>query len=239
VRTARNLAFAISLLLLVSCSSEEIKKYIDTIDKERPLTSTEVIHGLKEALNVGTINATAALSKANGYLSNKFIKIPFPPKARTVENTLRKVGLGSLVGKVVTSLNRAAEKAAPRAKSIFFGAIKKMTFKDAMQILRGKDNEATLYFQRTTSTQLRKAFRPDIQRSLDKVNATRYWADVMGAYNDVPFTSNVNPDLAGYVTQKALEGLFYTVAEEERKIRKDPIARVTSILKRVFGHQDN
>jgi len=226
------------ILILAGCSSTEFNKVFQDLQKDRPLTRSEVVQGLKEALSVGTSNASSRLSQTNGYLGNKLIRIPFPREAKVVEDNIRKIGLNRLADDFITSLNRAAERAAVKAKPIFISAIRKMTITDAMKILKGKDNEATLYFKKKTSSQLRQAFRPEIRQSLDKVDATKYWSKVMGAYNKIPFAKKVNTDLAGYVTYKALSGLFYVIGQEEKKIRKDPLARVSAILKRVFGYEE-
>lgn len=155
-----------------------------------------------------------------------------------MKNTLDKIGLQSLTQSVVVSLNRAAEKAAIQAKPIFVSAIQGMTLKDAWTILRGNSNEATQYLQRTTSGELTRVFRPVIGKALDQVDATRYWGQAMGRYNQIPFVTKVNPDLTGFVTDRALSALFLEVAKVEKDIRKDPVARVTDLLKRVFGHPD-
>ena len=157
-----------------------------------------------------------------------------PPEAQKVESTLRNFGLGSLVEKAVLSMNRAAEDAAKSATPIFVDAIKQMTISDAIGILKGGDFAATNYFKQKTTLALTNAFKPVISKSLDKVNATKYWSDIFTAYNR--FTTNpVNTDLSAYVTGKAIDGIFHEVSLEEQKIRKDPAARVTDLLKKVFG----
>lgn len=198
----------------------------------------EIIQGLKQALEFGIGNGSDVVSKLDGYFKNPQIKLPFPPEAQKVEKTLRDIGLGSEVDKVVLSLNRAAEDAAKGAKPIFVSAIKQMTIKDAMTILKGTDNAATDYLRKTTSNQLTAAFKPVIDKSLNKVAATKYWDDVIKRYNQIPLVQKVNPDLNAFVTEKALDGLFLMVAKEEGKIRKDPLARVTDLLKKVFKLQD-
>ena len=145
--------------------------------------------------------------------------------------------MGHLVTKATKSLNQAAEHAAIKSKPIFVSAIKKMTIQDAWGILNGPNNSATNYLKRSTSNELTAAFRPVISSSLNQVNATKYWGDAIRIYNQNPFAKKINPDLTGYVTEKALHGLFVTVAEEEKGIRKDPAKRVTSILQKVFGYK--
>jgi hypothetical protein len=166
---------------------------------------------------------------------NPEIKIPFPPEAISVETKLRSVGLGKQVDKAVLSINRAAEDAAKEAKPIFVAAIKGMSITDAIQIVTGKENAATEYLKRTTTIELKAKFEPVIRNSLNKVNATRYWSDVMNTYNKIPLVQKMNPDLTAYVTDRAIEGLFVMIAQEEFRIRKDPVARTTDLLKKVFG----
>jgi hypothetical protein len=198
------------------------------------LTTSEIIAGLKEALTTGARNSADQLSAADGFFKNAVIKILLPPEAQKVEKTLRDVGLGSLVDKAILSMNRAAEDASKSATPIFVDAITSMTIQDALGILQGGDFAATNYLKTKTTSPLTEAFRPVIEKSLDKVNATKYWSDVISAYNR--FTTNkINPDLSAFVTGKALDGIFYEVGLEEQKIRKDPVARTTEILKKVFG----
>src|SRR5688572_10871691 len=161
----------------------------------------------------------------------------FPPEVQKVEKALRDIGLGSEVDRFVMTLNRGAEDAAKEAKPIFVSAIKSMTIEDAWAILKGEDNAATQYLRKTTSTQLKNAFRPVIQNSLNKVNATKYYGDLVTRYNKIPFVEKVNPNLDDYATDKAVEGLFVMIAKEEKNIRMDPVARTTELLKRVFGYK--
>ena len=199
------------------------------------LTTDEVVSGLKEALKQGTNKGSDQLSAVNGYFGNLAIKILMPPEAKTVEDKLREYGFGSLVDNAISSMNKAAEAAAPQAKSIFVNAITSMSFADAWGILKGGDNAATTYLKQTCTTQLTNAFKPVIKTKLDEVGATKYWSDVFTQYNKIPFVTPVNSDLPTYVTQKALDGLFYTIAQEELKIRKDPMGQTLDILKKVFG----
>jgi hypothetical protein len=198
------------------------------------LSTDEIISGLKEALSVGAKNSTGKLSVVDGFLKDAAVKILMPEDVRKAEIKLRALGMGKLVDQAVTSLNRAAEDASREATPIFINAIKKMSIQDALGILRGTDTAATAYLKKSTSNDLTNAFRPVIENSLKKVNATKYWKDVFTLYNRfaaTPVTSDINE----YVTTGALKGIFYYVGEEERKIRKDPAARVTSILQKVFG----
>lgn len=199
------------------------------------VSTTEVASGLKEALQVGISNGTANASQIDGFFLNPKIKIPFPPEVARVENTLRKIGLGNEVDKFVLSLNRGAEEAAKEAKPIFITAIKSLTIADAWGILRGDRDAATQYLKRVTSAQLIQAFSPIIDRALQKTEATKYYGDIARIYNNIPMTQKINPDLNQYATQKAMDGLFMLVADEEAKIRENPIARTSELLKRVFG----
>ena len=198
------------------------------------LSNQEIIQGLKEALRVGADTTTRRLSLINGFFGDDMIRILMPPEAQKVEKTLRDVGFGKTVDRAVLSMNRAAEDASKFVGDILWNSIRNMSIQDALGILRGGDFAATEYLKRTTTQQLITAFRPVIERSLQNVNATKYWNDVFSVYNK--FSSNpVNTDLPAYVTEKALSGLFYHIGLQEQLIRKDPVARVTDILKKVFG----
>ncbi len=203
------------------------------------LSESEVGDGLKEALRVGAKNATSKVSAPDGFFGNALIKVLMPPEAQKVEKTLRDVGLGDQVDNTILSMNRAAEDACTKAVEIFIDAIMKMSIQDAMAILKGGNNAATNYLKDKTTTALTNTFRPVIQESLDKVNATKYWATMFNTYNKLPTTfKKVNPDLPAYVTERALNGVFVYIAEEEAKIRTNPAARVSDLLKKVFGNQN-
>jgi hypothetical protein len=199
------------------------------------LSETEIAKGLKEALDVGTKNAVGSVSKADGYLKNPKVKIPFPPDVKKVETAVRKVGMNKQADEFVTALNRAAEDAAKSATPIFADAIKSITLADAKSILKGNETAATEYFKGKTSSELASKFKPMVQQSMQKVQVTKYWTPIATKYNQLPMTQKVNPDLEKYVTDKAIEGLFKMIAEEEIKIRKDPASRITDLLKSVFG----
>lgn len=200
------------------------------------LSTDEIVSGLKEALNVGANNSTSKLSAADGFFKDAAVKLLMPPEAQKVEKTLRSVGAGKLVDDAILSLNRAAEDAAKSAAPIFLSAIKNMSIQDALGILKGTDTAATSYLRKATTAQLTAAFKPIIDASLEKVGATKYWAAVFDKYNKLPTTFNkVNTDLSGYATGKALDGIFFYVADEEKKIRTNPAARVSDILKKVFN----
>lgn len=198
------------------------------------LSNEEIINGLKEALNKGAHSASDKLSAVDGFFKDAAVKILMPPEAQKAEKTLRNMGMGSMVDNAILSMNRAAEDAAKQAAPIFIDAIKQMSIQDAAGILRGGDNAATNYLKSKTSNSLTAAFRPVIEESLKKVNATKYWNTVFSTYNKFSF-NKVNPDLSAYVTEKALYGIFFQVGQEEQKIRKDPAARTTDLLKKVFS----
>ncbi|MCB2410194.1 DUF4197 domain-containing protein [Hymenobacter lucidus] len=199
------------------------------------VSQNEAAMGLKEALTQGISKGADQASKQDGFYLNKLIRIPFPPDAQRVATSLRAIGLGSQVDKFELSLNRGAEDAARSAKPIFLSAIKSLTFSDVWGILTGQKDAATNYLKRTTTTQLTTAFKPIIQQSLDKVNATRYYTDLTTRYNMIPLVKPVQTDLNQYATDKAIGGLFTLIAQEEANIRENPVARTTELLRRVFG----
>ncbi len=199
------------------------------------LSQEEIINGLKEALNVGTQNSTLKLSAADGFFKDAAIKILMPAEAQKVEKSLRSLGMGKQVDAAILSMNRAAEDAAKSATPVFMNAIKSITIKDGINILKGSNTAATDYLKGATTASLTEAFRPIIEASVAKVGATKHWNTLFTTYNKFS-TEKVNPDLSAYVTEKALTGIFYSVAQEEQKIRKDPAARVNDILKKVFGN---
>ncbi len=201
-------------------------------------SNKEVSLGLKESLSKGVASAVSQLSQTDGFLKNQAIKVLFPPEALKVESKLRSLGLGHLCDNFVVSLNRAAEKASSKAGPIFLGAVKKMTFQDAMNILLGGDGAATNYLMKSTSSEIKKMYNPVIGQSLSQVNATKYWGDVTQAYNAIPFVKQVNPNLEDYVTDKAMEALFAQVKVQESLIRKNPLERSSALLKKVFGYAD-
>ena len=198
------------------------------------LSTDDVARGLKEALNVGVEKGTKKLSAVDGFFKDAAVKILLPPEAQKIEQTLRGLGLGSQVDDAILSMNRAAEDAAKSAAPIFVNAIKQMSIQDAWGILKGGDSSATKYLRTKTTAPLTTAFSPVINQSLAKVDATKYWNTLVNTYNDIPFVHKVNSDLAAYVTDKALSGIFYQVAQQELQIRKDPLARTSDLLKKVF-----
>ncbi|MGB5994472.1 MAG: DUF4197 domain-containing protein [Candidatus Deferrimicrobiaceae bacterium] len=229
--------FCFALIALPSQAGlfDDIKKGIGVVAPQSGPDESQVAGGLKEALTIGTGNAVSLVSVTDGFFANQAIKILMPDKIQKVADVLGKVGYQKQVDEFVLSMNRAAEKAAPQAKSIFVESIKEMTIEDAKQILNGGDTAATDFFKGKTSGRLSEAFKPIISSSMNDVGATRKYKEMMGEYTALPFTSAESVDLDQYVTNKSLDGLFYMVGEEEKKIRTDPAARVTDLLKTVFG----
>lgn len=198
------------------------------------LSEEEIGKGLKEALQKGVEKGVDQVSKPDGYLKDPQIKIPLPNEVDVVGSKLRSIGQGQLVDDVIESMNRAAEDAASGAKDIFIAAITGMSIEDAVGLLKGDEYAATKYLKSSTNDELTSKFEPNIKTSLDKVGATRYWNTMMSTYNKIPFVKKVNPDLEKYVTEKAIDGLFIQVAKEESNIRRDPAARTSDLLKKVF-----
>jgi len=236
---------AVFLIVLISfgcktASSAQIDKVLGDFGRilgEDELTSDQVISGLKEALSQGVTKGSNQASAVDGYLKNELIRLAFPPEAAKVESRLRQIGLGSEVDKFIVSLNRAAEKAAIEAKPIFLDAIRGMTIEDAWGILRGGENSATEYLRENTHSSLTQKFQPVIKEALDQVNATKYYDDLVNSYNKIPFVTKADPDLDQYATEQAIDGLFKLIAQEEARIRKDPAARTTELLQKVFASQ--
>ena len=235
----KKIAFVLFLIGLGGNAIAQInlKKLKKTLEGES-LSTEEVAQGLKEALTNGVSKGSDLVSKVDGYFKNPEIKIPFPPEVKQVETTLRQMGLGNEVDRFVLTLNRGAEDAAKEAKPIFIEAVRQMTIQDAWAILRGEKDAATQYLKKTTSAQLKEKFKPIIQQSLNKVNATKYYGDLVNTYNKIPLVQKVNPNLDEYATDEAIKGLFVMIAKEEKNIRENPVARTTELLKKVFGSQN-
>lgn len=202
------------------------------------LGNADIAAGLKEALNNGIDKQVTKLTAKDGFYKNAAVKILLPAELQKVDQTLRKVGMGSLADEGLKVLNRAAEDAVKEATPIFVDAVRKMTFNDAKNILMGADNSATMYLQSTTTNALYGKFSPVVQNSLGKVGADKIWANIITKYNALPLTNDVDPDLTNYVTNKALEGVYKMVAVEEKNIRTDLSARTSDLLRRVFAMQD-
>ncbi len=231
----RHISILFSLLLVMSCSAEaQLLKKAKNLLGGKEFSKEEAANALKEAFIQGTGKGVNLLSQLDGYYGNPEIKIPVPEDAKNVEKKLRAIGLGKEVDKAVESLNRAAEDAASEAKDIFVTAIKGLTISDAINIVKGEPDAGTRFLENQTTTDLTRKFNPIINASLEKVNATKYWSDIMKKYNKIPFVKKVETDLTAYVTQKAIDGLFVMIAKEELNIRKNPAARTTELLKKVF-----
>lgn len=203
---------------------------------ESGLSDSTIISGLKEALTISAEKAVNSVSNTDGFYKNPLIKIPAPEKIQKIADVLRKMGFSQIVDDFELSMNRAAETAAPKATSIFVDSIKEMSFEDARQILNGGDTAATEYFKEKTSDRLYDTLKPIISERMDKVNATRNYKEMLSKYMTViPFASSQSLDLDDYVTSKGLDGLFLMMAEQEKKIRNDPVERSTDLLRKVFG----
>ena len=226
-----------SLVIPVTSNAQiSLPKILQQKKSGTQLTENEAAGGIKEALLQGVTNAVLNLNKTDGFFGSEFYKMLLPPDAKKVESTLRSIGMGSQVDKAILSINRGAEDAVGFARPIFINAVKEMTLTDALNIVRGNNNAATNYFKIKTSASLIEAFTPSVKASLEKVNATKYYADVINTYNKLPTTFNkINPDLTSYVVGKAVDALFDQVAKEEANIRANPVARTTDLLKKVFG----
>lgn len=202
------------------------------------ISNAEIASGLKQALNFGIEKEVTKLTEEGGFFRNELVRITLPPELQKVDRTLRDLGLNSLADEGLRVLNRAAEDAVKEATPIFVNAVQEMTFTDARNILLGNNTAATTYLNQKTATPLYSKFNPVIQNSLDRVGATQVWTNIIDKYNSLPLTSKVNPDLADYVTQEALKGVFTMIAIEEQEIRTDLGARTTQLLQRVFALQD-
>lgn len=233
----KSIFFILSVwLIMTRCT--ELQEVVNTLPgttNTTPLTNEEVIKGLKEALRVGTDSAVARTGRFNGFYKNPRIFIPFPPDAEKMKNKLIEIGFEKQIDKFVETLNRGAEEAAKEAAPIFVNAIMEMSISDGFAILNGGENAATQYLKEKTTMQLKTKFQPIIKNALDKVELTKYWSPLVNAYNTIPYTEKMNPDLEAYVTDKAIAGLFLMIEDQEKAIRRDPMARVNEILKRVFG----
>ena len=201
-----------------------------------PVTESEASEGIRQALTQGVNTAIVHLNRENGFFGDQAYKVLLPPDAARIESVLRNIGMGSQVDRAILQINRAAEDAVGYAKPIFVDAIMEMTIADAMQIIRGGNDAATNYFRQKTRDKLIAAFSPSVKQSLDRLEATRYYSDIVKAYNALPTSrTKVNPDLAAYVVGKATDALFDQIQKEEANIRENPVARTTAILKKVFG----
>ena len=227
------LLLVMSLFLAAPVSSQGVVEQLGL--GKRATSNEKIASGLKEALTVGTGNAVSRTGRVDGYFANQAIRILLPDNLRTVERGLRAAGKGQQVDEFILSMNRAAERAAPFAKDIFIGAIKEMTFDDVRRIFNGGDTAATEYFKGKTTEKLTTAFKPIVAKATEEVGVTKQYKDLTGGLSSIPFMRTQSLDIDDYVVRKALDGLFYVLAEEEKKIRTQPAARVTSLLQEVFG----
>ena len=214
---------------------DKVLKGLGSFSGGNGLSDAKIGSGLQEALKVGTENAVVQTGTVDGFLKNQAIKILMPKSLQTIEKPLRLVGYGAQIDELVVGMNRAAEKAVPFAKDIFWEAIGAMTFDDAGRILNGNDTAATDYFKGKTSKKLQAAFMPNVKDVMDQVGVNRQYNELIGKYKDVPFSKNIAFDVNQYVTEKTTDGLFFVVGQEEKKIRTNPSARVTDLLKEVFS----
>ncbi|AOE50999.1 DUF4197 domain-containing protein [Kangiella sediminilitoris] len=231
------LAVATTILLLTSCKTTDINRVLNTIGGQQQLSEQTVIAGLKQALEVGTENSVSSTNRPGGFSNNPLIKIAVPDQLDDVATTLRKVGLGSYVNNFEGQMNRAAEKASGEAKAVFFDAISSMSIADAWGILRGGDNAATNYFRDKTASSLERRFQPIITDSMEQVGFYSDYKRLLGAYEKLPFKDKPNMDIEDYVMDETLDGIFTLVAQEEKKIRDNPMARTTELLQKVFARQ--
>lgn len=229
------------LFMTVSPSSAQLDKFLKGMGNlpggGSGSSDAKIGSGLQEALKVGTENAVSQTGTVDGFLRNKAIKILMPKSLQTIEQPLRLVGYGPQIDEFVVGMNRAAEKAVPFAKDIFWDAIGQMSFDDARKILNSHDTAATDYFKSKTSKKLQTAFLPSVKDVMDQVGVNRQYNDLIGRYKDVPFSKSIAFDVNQYVTEKTTDGLFFVVGQEEKKIRTNPAARVTDLLKDVFGNR--
>ena len=237
MRRFRMLLVLAALSLVATPASAQLDQFLKGlgVGQSSGLTDSKVASGLKEALRVGTENTVSLTGRPDGYFRNQAIKILMPEKLHSVEQGLRLVGYGPQVDEFILSMNRAAERAAPFAKQIFWDAITQMSFADAQKVLSGGDTAATEYFKDKTTGKLTEAFKPVVEKATNDVGVTRQYKDLVGRAQGLPFVKVESLDVDAYVVRKSLDGLFYVLGEEERKIRTNPAAQVTDLLKEVFG----
>jgi hypothetical protein len=239
----RWMSSAVTVLLLVSPAGtpwaagigDLLKGAVKSAGGGGSLADNEIVEGLKQALSVGTANATAAAGTADGYFQNPDIKILLPEQIRKMETLIRTAGYGGQLDAFVLSMNRAAERAAPAAKPIFGDALAGMRLDDARRILNGRNDEATRYFQEKTGERLAAAFKPNVHQAMSEVGVTQAYQELDAKVRTIPFAGSVAFDLDAYVTDQALDGLFHLVAREEASIRQNPASRTTELLQKVFS----
>lgn len=220
---------------LMSCQSVDIKKINDQLANARPLNNKTIVAGLKQALEVGTKNSVNITSQEGGFSDNSLIRINTPKELDKLVSTLNKLGLSRYVDSFELQMNRAAETASAEAKQVFFNSISKMSLRDGLNILQGSDDAATQFFRNTSTQELSNKFKPIITQSMSKIGFYDEYKNLLKTYNAIPFTKKPDLNIENYLLQQTLDGLFIMIAKEELKIRKDPAARVTELLRRVFG----
>lgn len=237
----RNIVLVIVCVgICCGCQSQGAKKLWDAVNEAAAsgtLTNSEVIAGLKEALTLGAKTSAASASTVDGFYKNAKIAIPWPAEAQKMKDVLIKAGLSKQVTSFEETINRAAEEASKGAYVVFADAVTGMTIQDGFAILNGTETAATQYLREKTATPLKAKFSPIVKAAIEKVNVTSYWNPLVTAYNKIPGVTKQNPNLESYITDKAFDGLMTLIAEQEVKIRKDPAAQVTALLKKVFGNK--
>ena len=235
----KNIVYSVVIVCICcSCSQQAMKSIMDSVSggsSGGALTNGEVVAGLKEALTIGVRESSSRASAVDGFYKNAKIAIPWPAEAQKVKDVLQTTGFTKQIAAFEESMNRAAEEAAKGAFDVFVGAVKDMTIQDGFSILNGGDMAATNYMREKTSVPLKQKFSPIVKNAIEKVNVTSYWNPLVNAYNMVPGVTKQNPNLEDYITNKAIDGLMTLIAEQEVKIRTDPSAQVTALLKKVFG----
>ena len=223
------------MIFLMSCQSVDLKQINDQLANARPLDNKTIVAGLKQALEVGTKNSVNLTSQKGGFSDNPLIRINTPQELDKLVSTLNKLGMGSYVSNFETQMNRAAENASAEAKQVFFNSISKMSLRDGLNILQGPDDAATKFFRTTSTSELTAKFKPIITRSMSKIGFYDDYKSLLKTYDAIPFTNKPDLNIENYLLQQTLDGLFTMIAKEELKIRKDPAARVTELLRRVFN----
>jgi hypothetical protein len=228
--------FTLLSIAFVFSGCDVINNMASTAGASGALSNDEAGRGIKEALAQGIVKSVLQLNTQDGFYKDELYKVLLPPDARNVESKLRSLGLNAMVDKAILQINRGAEDAAGYAKPIFVDAIKSMTLTDAIELIRNGDTSATHFFREKTTDKLMAAFAPVIQSSLNKVDATKYYGDIVNKYNAIPLVNKkLNPDLQAYVTERATNALFNLIAKEEVNIRTNFVARTSDLLKKVFG----
>ena len=235
----RSIVFNVVIICICcSCQTQGMKSLWDSVNSNTTsgaLTNSEVIAGLKEALTIGAKESSTIASAVDGFYKNPKIAIPWPSEAQAVKDVLQNVGFSRQIASFEESMNRAAEEAAKGAFDVFAGAVRGMTIQDGFAILNGGDMAATNYLREKTTIPLKEKFSPVVKNAIEKVNVTSYWSPLVNTYNMIPGVTRQNPNLEDYITDKAIDGLMTLIAEQEMKIRQDPAAQVTALLKKVFG----